>query len=71
MQVEELEDIVECIDCGAPMAPGQDRAFALSDDAFLCLACATRRGGVYDETEDRWAAAPNVGDEPDERRRHV
>lgn len=65
------DDLADCLDCGATMAPGPDRAFALSAETFLCFACAQRRGGVYDAAPDRWTRAPDVADEPDERRPHT
>jgi hypothetical protein len=70
MDEEELDELVECLDCGEPIVPGPDRAFAVSSEAFLCYACALRRGGAYDVGEDRWVSPPDVADEPDERRPH-
>lgn len=67
MDQSEQEDIVECIDCGASISPGVDRAYAVTTDAWLCFECAERRGGVYDSDEDRWVTAPNVADLPQER----
>ncbi len=71
MHRSEAEELVECFDCGATIAPALDRAFAISDDAFLCFDCALKRGGVFDADEDRWTKPPRVGDLPDERRPHV
>jgi recombinational DNA repair protein (RecF pathway) len=70
MDEEELSDLVDCVDCGATISPGPDRAFALGEGRFLCFACAGRRGGAYDIEEDRWTSAPDVADAPDERRPH-
>jgi hypothetical protein len=70
METDELEELVRCFDCGAMIAPGPDRAYAISDESFLCFECAERRGGRYDHDADEWIVAPNVADEPDERRPH-
>jgi hypothetical protein len=43
----------------------------MSDDAFLCLECALKRGGVFDEDTDRWVVPPDVEDLSDERRPHL
>jgi hypothetical protein len=70
MEQDEWNELVQCVDCRAMIAPGPDRAFAISDDDFLCFACSIRRGGLFDYDEDSWIVAPNVADEPDERRPH-
>ena len=70
MHRSEAHELVECLDCRATIAPERERAFAVSEDVYLCFACAVRRGGVYDEAEDRWVVPPRVEDEPDERRPH-
>ncbi|NUP09406.1 MAG: hypothetical protein HOW73_25415 [Polyangiaceae bacterium] len=72
MQDDELDDIAECLDCGATISPGRDRGFALGDEKFLCFDCAALRGGIYDEMDDRWTVWPITGDEPATTRRpHV
>jgi hypothetical protein len=48
------------LSCGAEISLGVDRAFALSEDAALCFACAVGRGGSYSEAHDRWTKAPNL-----------
>jgi hypothetical protein len=68
--VDEWADASACIDCGAGLWPGVGRAFATGPDAFLCFACAERRGGVYDAGEDRWTTPPDVTGLSDERRPH-
>ena len=68
--MERDEDVVECWECGAAISPGADRTYAISDEEFLCCECAVRRGGVYDENEDRWLVLPKVDDLQDERRPH-
>jgi hypothetical protein len=70
MHRSEARELVDCLDCGAAIAPERERAFAVGDDMYLCFECAVRRGGVYDEREDRWMVPPIVEDEPDERRPH-
>jgi hypothetical protein len=71
MHPDDPNDFVDCLDCGATIVPSLDRAFALSNEAFLCFECAARRGGAYDVEKDRWTTPPNVSDEPDERRPHA
>jgi hypothetical protein len=63
MHGSEDQELAECMDCGATVSPGTDRAFAMNDTMCLCFACAIARGGVYDEPHDRWAKAPRVADE--------
>ena len=70
MHEQEFNELTKCMDCGALIAPERDRAFAVSDEDFLCFECSLRRGGAYDAEMDRWIVAPSVGDEPDERRPH-
>jgi hypothetical protein len=68
MHREEWSELGECVVCGEAVSLTTDRAYALADRDCLCFRCATERGGVYDEKEDRWKVAPNSGDLPDERR---
>lgn len=67
VDLSEAEETVECIDCGATISPEVDRAYAITSEAFLCYDCAVRRGGVYDDLDDRWTTAPDVSDEPEQR----
>jgi hypothetical protein len=60
----------ECNDCGAEVTPGADRTYSISPELILCFECAVKRGGIYEEREDRWLKEPDVSDEPDERRPH-
>jgi hypothetical protein len=48
-----------CSDCGAAV-PAAARAFAFAGEGVLCWECATRRGGAYDEAEDRWSVSPRL-----------
>jgi hypothetical protein len=66
--IDEQADVSMCIDCGATIWMDGDRSFASGPDVYLCFECAERRGGVYDEAEDRWAVPPDVSGLPDERR---
>jgi putative phosphoribosyl transferase len=67
------EDLVRCVDCGVLLSPATDRAYAISAEDFLCFSCAERRGGEYDEDEDRWVTAPELAEEPvrEKARRYV
>lgn len=60
-----LEDLdhLTCIDCGTTIDIADatpDRTFALTPEVVLCNACAIRRGGVYDDTDDKWKIAPRL-----------
>lgn len=60
MHRSETRDLTACADCGGELAPGRDRAFGFGSQGFLCYDCALRRGGVYDETHDRWLQDPET-----------
>lgn len=64
MHRSELRDDSVCADCGAQIAAGRERGFALSAGVALCFACAVERGGVYDEQRDAWTQAPDTADLP-------
>ncbi len=70
MEREELDELVECYDCGATLEPAGDGVFVIEGTLALCWACAERRGGVYDAREERWTRVPDLSDVPDERRPH-
>ena len=58
-------DQLSCIECGSPIDADQavaQRTFALTNELVLCHACAVRRGGVYDDAEDKWKLAPRLED---------
>lgn len=60
--LEDLEQLT-CIECGATIAEedaAAARVFALTPEVILCHACAMRRGGVYDDAEDKWKIAPRL-----------
>lgn len=60
MHRSEGYDLVRCLQCGAEVSSSRDRAYALRDDAVLCMACALQRGGRYDEHRDDWVEPPRV-----------
>jgi hypothetical protein len=62
MATDETFDMFGCSDCGATVAPAQDRVYAFGTDGVLCMECALRRGGAWDEGRDRWTVAPRVDD---------
>lgn len=51
-----------CLDCGEQFDVVRERGFPLSEADAICPACAMRRGGVYDENEDKWETEPDVSD---------
>lgn len=59
-QQESDEELVECVDCGAPIADGADPSFAFGTRSTLCFECAIRRGGEYDAEAERWTVTPDV-----------
>ncbi len=64
MHRSETLELASCAVCGAEIAPARDRAYAAGTDAFLCFACATQRGGTWDEAHDRWLEAPDTSGLP-------
>jgi len=64
------EELTTCVDCGTALLGGPDQSYACGPGAYLCFACAERRGGVFDAHEDRWTRPPDVSGIPDERRPH-
>ncbi|MEB2344580.1 MAG: hypothetical protein OZ948_07570 [Deltaproteobacteria bacterium] len=64
MRSSESRELTRCVLCGAEIAPGRDRTFAISPEQFLCFACAVRRGGSWDERRDRWTEEPELGGLP-------
>ena len=56
-------DQLSCIDCGTRIDADQAvaaRTFAITNEVVLCHACALSRGGVYDDSEDKWKLAPRL-----------
>jgi len=62
MHRSETRELSLCADCGAEILPARDRGFSLGGDLALCMACAVRRGGAYDEEYDRWVRVPDTAD---------
>lgn len=60
MDPEESE-LVRCADCGEEF-PIENRSFMVGPDTVICMDCARRRGGEYDEVTDRWSLEPGVTD---------
>jgi hypothetical protein len=58
----EARQLVECADCGGEIVSERDRSYAFGDESEICIACAIRRGGRYDELHDHWTVAPAVQD---------
>ena len=56
------EEFVSCLDCGASVAPAVDRVFPVGCEDVICMECALKRGGIYDEGEDRWETEPQIDD---------
>jgi hypothetical protein len=61
MHRSEERELGFCADCGAEVHESRDRAYALDAHRLLCFACATRRGGAYDEQHDLWVDVPDLG----------
>jgi hypothetical protein len=59
MYREEWNELAECVVCGEVASLNTDRAYLLNAQDCLCFRCATERGGVYDEKQDRWTTEPN------------
>ncbi len=61
MEQEEFEeDVEQCADCGASIAPDADGSFVFGERRTLCFECAIRRKGEYDEREERWTVSPDL-----------
>jgi hypothetical protein len=68
VEPEELEELVECWDCGETVSRAEDSVFQFGDRAVLCVKCAILRGGEYDASGERWTQVPSMAGLPDERR---
>jgi hypothetical protein len=58
----EPDELLSCSDCGAAVATDLERLYAFGTDSVLCMECALRRGGAWDEGRDRWTVPPRVDD---------
>lgn len=66
MHESEQERYGRCAGCDAEVAT-TDRVYAFGEGDVLCFECGVKRGGAYDELEDRWTAVPDVRGLPVER----
>jgi len=62
MEPEEIEELVECWECGTTVSPSEDPVFPFGERAVLCLECSIKRGGEYDADSERWTQPPSVDD---------
>jgi hypothetical protein len=70
MHREESGGTVDCADCRVPVDLGHECGYQGAGDWALCQACGLRRGGHFDENEDRWTVPPDVtGLRPDDEHR--
>jgi len=53
-------EYLACAECGAEISVGRDRSYQVGVDTVLCFGCALRRGGSYDEQQDRWRNPPDT-----------
>src|SRR5215213_6037548 len=53
MESVDVEEQSSCSDCGVPVAPLGERLYAFGTDGLLCMECALRRGGAWDEGRER------------------
>lgn len=66
----DVDDFEDCFDCGATVSVHGTATYVVGDGTVLCIDCAMKRGGIYDELRDQWTQQPSVADLPDERRPH-
>jgi hypothetical protein len=70
MHGSETDDLTTfCSGCGAELSLSGERLFPIGADEVICYACAVQRGGSYDESQDRWAPPPDIGDLADKNAR--
>ena len=62
MAKESGDEFVSCLECGDTIAPAVDRVYPVGCEDVICMACALRRGGIYDGNADRWQTAPRTDD---------
>lgn len=60
MELEET-DLVRCADCGEEIQI-ENRSYMVGPDTVICMDCARKRGGEYDEETDRWSVPPETRD---------
>lgn len=64
MHQSEWNELAQCADCNAEVAPGVDRGYAIGEDEVLCFACAVRRGAQWDPLHERWMEPPDLSGLP-------
>jgi hypothetical protein len=58
---EEEDTSLACARCAEQIEDvGVERGYLFAEDQALCYACATARGGQYDEPRDCWIRAPDL-----------
>jgi hypothetical protein len=62
LAINETGEAMACFDCGNPVDLAADRLYAFGTDGVLCMECALRRGGAWDEERERWTVPPRVDD---------
>jgi hypothetical protein len=62
MESLDIDLTTVCADCGTAVSPGEDRVYPFGTESVVCMECAVRRGGAYDEAKDRWTVPPRVDD---------
>jgi hypothetical protein len=65
------EAMMTCTECGTDVGLDESHSFSGGGGVTLCWACAVKRGGVFDEKQERWRVPPRTADLPDERRPHA
>jgi len=66
MHQTEARLLDDCWLCGDEVQVEVDRGYLVSAEIVLCHECAAKRGGVYDEHEDRWVVPPDLTGLPEE-----
>ena len=56
----QLDEVVDCVQCGCETRLGRERAYVLSDYAALCFPCAVACGGIYDDAKREWTQLPVI-----------
>ena len=62
MHRSEADQMVARADCGTEIRLRLERGFALDGETVLWAECSLRRGGSYDDAQDRWTTPPRVDD---------
>lgn len=62
MHRSEADRLLPCNACGQETGGAADRGFSGGGDTVLCYDCSVRRGGTWDEAENRWTREPDTAD---------